>query len=530
MFELLVIISTLLSMAAIALLIVLLKRPSGDLSPLLARLETSEKNLERTERGLRDEVARNRAESAAQAQQAREEMDRKLSGFGMAVQTQITDIADLLQKQLDSFGQQLATLTQTNFLKLDQMRETVEQRLALLQAENSAKLDQARQESACASKLQRDEMAGAMKNFNDSVLQSIASMAAGQKQQFDAFTTQLAKLTETIEARLESLRAVVDGKLRQIQDDNARQLEQMRATVEEKLQGTLEKRLGESFKHVSDRLELVHKGLGEMQSLATGVGDLKRVLTNVKARGGWGEIQLEALLEQILSPDQFERNVKTNEHSNELVEFALKLPGRNDGQEVVWLPIDAKFPMEDYHRLVEAQERADAEAAEEAGRMLAQRIKACARTISEKYLNPPRTTEFGIMFLPTEGLYGEAVRRPDLIEVIQRECRVVLAGPMTLAALLNSLQMGFRTLAIQKRSSEVWNLLGAVKNEFGKFGDILELVKRKLDQASSTMEDAARKSRTIERKLRDVQELPANDSQLLLGEGFGEEDGRGQSG
>ena len=272
------------------------------------------------------------------------------------------------------------------------------------------------------------------------------------------------------------------------------------------------------FKQVSERLEQVHKGLGEMQALATGVGDLKRVLTNVKTRGVWGEIQLETLLEQILTPDQFERDVQTRENSAEAVEFAIRLPGRGDGDgsEVVWLPIDAKFPMEDYQRLVEAQENCDPAAAEQAGKMLSATIKNCAKTICEKYLNPPATTDFGIMFLPTEGLYAEVIRRTWLVESLQRECRVIVAGPTTLAALLNSLQMGFRTLAIQKRSSEVWKLLGAVKTEFGKFGTTLEGVKKKLDQASNTMDDAAKRSRAIERKLRNVQELPSEEAEVLL--------------
>jgi DNA recombination protein RmuC len=292
----------------------------------------------------------------------------------------------------------------------------------------------------------------------------------------------------------------------------------MRATVDEKLQGTLEKRLGESFNQVSERLEQVHKGLGEMQALATGVGDLKRVLTNVKTRGVWGEIQLEALLEQILTPDQFERNVRTQENSAEAVEFAVKLPGRGeqDGREVVWLPIDAKFPIEDYQRLMDAQEISDLTTAEQAGKMLEATIKNCAKTICEKYLNPPVTTDFGIMFLPTEGLYAEVIKRTWLVETLQRECRVIVAGPTTLAALLNSLQMGFRTLAIQKRSSEVWKLLGAVKTEFGKFGTTLDGVKKKLDQASNTMDDAAKRSRAIERKLRNVEDLPSEEAHILL--------------
>jgi DNA recombination protein RmuC len=292
----------------------------------------------------------------------------------------------------------------------------------------------------------------------------------------------------------------------------------MRQTVDEKLQGTLEKRLGESFKQVSERLEQVHKGLGEMQTLATGVGDLKKVLTNVKTRGTWGEVQLGTLLAQVLNPDQFEPNVSTKD-AGERVEFAVKLPGQGaDKDETVWLPIDAKFPVEDYQRLTEAQERADVEGAEIAGKQLENRVKACARDISEKYLNPPKTTDFGILFLPIEGLFAEVIRRTGLMETIQRECRVVIAGPTTLWSILNSLQMGFRTLAIQKRSSEVWNLLAAVKTEWTKYGEVLEAVQKKLHQASDTIEKARVRSNAIGRKLRDVQELPAGDVAALLPE------------
>ncbi|MDP9253594.1 MAG: DNA recombination protein RmuC [Verrucomicrobiota bacterium] len=330
---------------------------------------------------------------------------------------------------------------------------------------------------------------------------------------------------EELGASLEGLRSIVDLRLKQLQEDNAKQIDKMRATVDEKLQGTLEKRLGESFTQVSQRLEQVHKGLGEMQTLAMGVGDLKRVLSNVTTRGNWGEIQLESLLDQILTHDQYERRVKIDETSGEAVDFAIKLPGKGNGEsEIVWLPIDAKFPTEDYQRLVEAQEKADAVAADAAAKMLANRLRDSAKEICAKYIRPPRTTDFGIMFLPTEGLYAEMVRRTGLFEVIQRECRVMIAGPTTLAALLNSLQMGFRSLTIQKRSSEVWQLLAKVKTEFGRFGDLLDGVKRKLDQASNTMEDAARKSRTIERKLRNVEELPPAEANVLLRDLIPEED------
>jgi DNA recombination protein RmuC len=319
---------------------------------------------------------------------------------------------------------------------------------------------------------------------------------------------------EELGKSLEGVRAIVDLRLKEIQQDNAKQIDKMRATVDEKLQGTLEKRLGESFKLVSERLEQVHKGLGAMQQLASDVGGLQKVLSNVKMRGGWGEVQLGSLLEQVLTPDQFSRNVKTREESADRVEFAIKLPGDENGAPV-WLPIDAKFPTEDYHRLLTAQDKGDAVAIEDAMKNLEAQLKKSAKDICQKYINPPRTTDFALMFLPTEGLYAEAIRRVGLVEQVQRDCRVIFAGPTTLAALLNSLQMGFRTLAIQKRSSEVWNLLAGVKTEFAKFGDSLAKVKEKLDQASTDMEKVAVRSRAITKKLRDVEELPTNPQPLL---------------
>ena len=319
---------------------------------------------------------------------------------------------------------------------------------------------------------------------------------------------------EELSKSLEGVRSIVDLRLKQIQEDNAKQIDKMRATVDEKLQGTLEKRLGESFKLVSDRLEQVHQGLGAMQQLASDVGGLQKVLTNVKTRGGWGEVQLGALLEQVLTPDQFARNVKTREESGEHVEFAIKLPGDENGAPV-WLPIDAKFPTEDYQRLIGAQEKGDVPAIDDAMKSLETQLRKCAKDICQKYINPPRTTDFALMFLPTEGLYAEAIRRVGLAEQVQRDCRVVFAGPTTLVALLNSLQMGFRTLAIQKRSSEVWNLLAGVKTEFGKFGEALSAVKDKLDQAARKMEDVDVRSRAISKKLRDVEELPTNPQPLL---------------
>jgi DNA recombination protein RmuC len=329
---------------------------------------------------------------------------------------------------------------------------------------------------------------------------------------------------EELTKSLENVRSVVDLRLRQLQEDNANQIDKMRATVDEKLQGTLEKRLGESFKLVSDRLEQVHQGLGAMQQLASDVGGLQRVLTNVKTRGGWSEWQLGVLLEEMLTPDQFAKNMKTRADTDERVEFAIKLPGDDNGAPV-WLPIDAKFPMEHYERLAAAQEKGDPVAVDAAMKTLETQLKRCAKDICEKYINPPTTTDFALMFLPSEGLYAEAIRRVGLVQNVQRDCRVTFVGPTTLAALLNSLQMGFRTLAIQERSSEVWNLLAAVKSEFGKFGEALSAVKEKIDQASRKMEDVDVRSRAITKKLRDVEELPSNPQPLLRDLLLEEDDG-----
>ena len=335
-------------------------------------------------------------------------------------------------------------------------------------------------------------------------------MARSREEGANAAKTQREELTKS----LEGVRSIVDLRLKQLQEDNSEQIDKMRATVDEKLQGTLEKRLGESFKLVSDRLEQVHQGLGAMRQLASDVGGLQRVLTNVKTRGGWSEWQLGILLEEMLTPEQFAKNMKTRDDTDERVEFAIRLPGDENGAPV-WLPIDAKFPMEHYERLTAAQEIGDSTAVEAAMKILETQLKRCAKDICEKYINPPKTTDFALLFLPSEGLYAEAIRRVGLVQNVQRDCRVSFVGPTTLAALLNSLQMGFRTLAIQKRSSEVWNLLAAVKTEFGKFGDALSAVKEKIDQASRKMEDVDVRSRVITKKLRDVEELPSNPQPML---------------
>lgn len=411
------------------------------------------------------------------------------------------------------------------FLKMpaDKKQDTAVQ-FALLQSnidrlERGLKeeLSKNREEMGLSSKTLREEVANSLAKFNESVLNRMNENSGVQLSHLNAFSKQLQILTASNEERMDKMREVVERQLKSIQEDNGKKLEEMRKTVDEKLHETLEKRLGESFKLVSDRLEQVHKGLGEMQTLASGVGDLKRVLTNVKTRGTWGEIQLGNLLEQILTPEQYASNVVTIPGSNDRVEFAIKLPGRDKEGTIVWLPIDAKFPQEDYQRLLEAQEQANLVMAEEAGKALENRVKNEAKDIGTKYISVPHTTEFGILFLPTEGLYAEVLRRPGLLDSLMREYKVVISGPTTLAALLNSLQMGFRTLAIERRSSEVWSILGAVKTEFGKFGDLLDKTGKKLREAGNTIDDASRRSRAIERKLKDVQELPQAEALDLLG-------------
>ena len=376
-----------------------------------------------------------------------------------------------------------------------------------------------RQETAHSARQARQELGNTLKLSGESIQQRLLENIRMQKDQLDSFSKQLVAMARLNEEKLAAMRQTMETQLRTLQEDNSKKLEQMRATVDEKLHITLEKRLGESFKQVSDRLEQVYKGLGEMRTLAAGVGDLKKVLTNVKTRGTWGEIRLSHILEQILTPDQYEVNVATKKNSNDRVEFAIKLPGQaTEKDKVVWMPIDSKFPQEDYQRLMDAQEAADKELADKSLRNLEMRIKAEAKYIKDKYLDPPHTTDFGIMFLPVEGLYAEVLRRPGLCDNLQREHRIVVTGPTTLAALLNSLQMGFRTLAIERRSSEVWELLGMVKTEFGNFGDVLAKTKKKLQEASNTIDQAEVRTRSIERKLRDVQEIPRADSAELIEE------------
>jgi DNA recombination protein RmuC len=396
------------------------------------------------------------------------------------------------------------------------LQEAQDKGLMRLERELREELARGRREDAEEAFRDREERAQSANLLSQAVTTQVGQFGTLQAERLEAFARELNRFSLGLDERFERLKLTVEGRLTAIQADNANKLEEMRRTVDEKLHATLEQRLGESFKLVSDRLEQVHRGLGEMQTLAAGVGDLKRVLTNVKTRGTWGEVQLSALLEQLLTADQFAANVATRPGSSERVDFAIRLPGKDDGA-VVWLPIDAKYPIEDYQRLLDAQERADPVAVEEASRAIETRLKNEAKSIHEKYVSPPHTTDFAMLYLPLEGLYAEALRRPGLAETLQRDFRVSIAGPTTLAALLNSLQMGFRTLAIEQRSAEVWAVLGAVKTEFGKFGEALAHTRKKLDEASNSIAKAETRTRQLSRKLKEVEALPAADAEQLIG-------------
>ena len=424
---------------------------------------------------IRDEFARNREELQRNSKDTREELFSSIKTLSEILSKTITDVGNLQKSQLESFATQL---------------------------KNS------QEQQALSDRTNREEMKISLKSFEDKFSTNVKDFNELQRQKLDSMMLQLDKIRETVENRLKTL-----------QEENIKKLEEMRATVDEKLQTTLEKRLSESFNQVSERLEQVHKGLGEMQTLATGVGDLKRVLSNVKNRGTFGEIQLGNILDQILSPEQFERNVATKKDSRDIVEYAIKLPGKDDTGQSVYLPIDSKFPIEDYHALLDAYDKGDADLVATVAKSLENSIKKFAKDIRDKYIDPPYTTDFGIMFLPAEGLYAEIVRRTSLIEILQREYKIVITGPTTLAAILNSLQMGFRTLAIEKRSSEVWKILSAVKTEFGRFGDVLKKAQEKITKAGEDIDElVGTRTRKIQSKLREVQEMPFVESSLLLGE------------
>lgn len=413
----------------------------------------------------------------------------------------------------------LLLLKKSGKFNTDDILSPMSQSFERIERFTSNELGKSREESSQQSRFNREELGGTVKaellTYAQTMRESLKQISDEQTKHLNAFVEQINNLNRSQTQQAELLRNKIEEKLINLQKDNSEQLEKMRHTVDEKLQGTLEKRLSESFKLISERLESVHKGLGEMQVLASGVGDLKKVLTNVKTRGTWGEVQLGAMLEQVLTIDQYEANVSTKGNA-ERVEYAVKIPSKNSDQEIVWLPIDAKFPMESYSRLIEAQDNADAVGVESALKELELRIKQSANDISRKYISPPSTTDFAILYLPTEGLFAEVTKRSNLVDMVQRDYRVVFAGPTTLWSILNSLQMGFRTLAIEKRSSEVWNTLAAVKTEWFKYGEALDKVKKKLEEASNSIDQAQVRTRAVGRKLKEVQELPSSQADNIL--------------
>ena len=495
-----------------------LSRKSTDLRPILDTLHVLQSDRGLLDRGLRDENSRNRQEQAIESQALRSEVVATLLAVGDSVATKVggvSQVSDLRAEQLRcALEQRMDSFASESARKTDGMTQSLSASSASLREEVSAKLYDFKSSLEVTVREAHQLQWAQMETASGAIRTLQSSLEERQILQQAAIDAKLANLGQSVlstltgisqlqKVEMQDLKATVDSRLSTIQFENEKKLDQMRQTVDEKLQGTLEARLGESFRQVSERLEQVYSGLGEMKTLASGVGDLKRVLTNVKTRGTWGEVQLGAIIEQLLAPDQFARNVATS-GSGERVEYAVKLPGRDHSGEPVWLPIDASFAMEDYLHWMEASERGDGEASEKASRQLEVTLRSCAKNLSEKYLAPPFTTDFGILFLSTEGLYAEAMRRPGFADTIQRDYRVVLSGPSTLAALLNALQMGFRTLAIQKRSSEVWETLGSVKTEFRKYAQVLVIVKKKLSQAQDSIDKAETRTRAIQHTLRDV--------------------------
>ncbi len=489
-----------------------------DLSLVLTRIDWLQTLREQADRSAREDAARGRQEQMAQSQGLRSEVVSSLTGIGDSVSSQVEGFTRLNDQRLEllrsGMEHRLDSFSTESVRKVDALAQTVAASSAGLQevllsrlVDFKSLLDETVKQTHTLQGQQTEAVASAIRmlqsGIDRNVLQLREETGASFKNLGDSVLSMLTGISQMQKVELAEIRTTVDTRLANLQVENEKKLEQMRQTVDEKLQGTLETRLGESFKRVSERLEQVYTGLGEMKTLATGVGDLKRVLTNVKTSGTWGEVQLGAIIEDILAPDQFRKNVATA-RADERVEYAVRLPGRDSDGEPVWLPIDAKFPVEDYQRLLYASELDDVELADRASRQLESTLRGSAKNLSEKYLAPPGTTDFGIMFLSTEGLYAEAMRRPGLADSIQRDHRVVLAGPSTVAALLSALQMGFRTLAIERRSSEVWETLGSVKAEFGKYADVLARVKKKLSEAQNTIDSAETRTRAIQRKLKDV--------------------------
>ncbi|MDQ3019133.1 MAG: DNA recombination protein RmuC [Bacteroidota bacterium] len=411
----------------------------------------------------------------------------------------------------------------TTFEDIKSQNEIISRDLTKLESTTKDEVSRNRQEIGNTLRDNREEINKAIQNLGELNSKTLLSIGGIQTDKLSEMHKIQTEINSTTESKLEKIRETLEIKIKNLQEDNSKKLDEMRATVDEKLQSTVEKRFSESFKLISERLEQVHKGLGEMQSLASGVGDLKKVLTNVKTRGTLGEIQLGTILEQILSKEQFEHNAMVKPGSGERVEFAVKIPGKAEDGKSVLLPLDSKFPMEVYSSMMDAYEKLpdiNQRDVETLSRQFENAVKKNAKNICDKYINPPNTTDFAIMFVPTEGLYAEILRKPGLTEILQREFKVIVVGPTNLVAFLSSLQMGFRTLVIEQRSSEVWELLGAIKTEFGNFGIVLDKTHKKLQQATSEIERAGVRTRAIERKLKSVQELPRDESIRLLGESF----------
>jgi DNA recombination protein RmuC len=468
--------------------------------------DSSHTALERVRTTLDSRVKELQDSNDRKLEEIRREASEGLKSTNQVLTNALETMSKSQHAELETMTTRLTELSDSNHGALDRIRATFDTRVKELEESNEKRLDQMRKEAS-----------DGLKSTNDALTKTLEGMGNTQHTQIEAMSNQLKELTESNQSGLERIRATFDSRVKELQQSNEKKLDEMRRTVDEKLHDTLEKRLGDSFKLVSDRLEAVHQGLGEMQQLASGVGDLKRVLANVKARGTWAEVQVGAILEQILTPEQYAKNVQVTADSAERVEYAVRLPGpKDDPAACVWLPIDSKFPREDYLRLQDAAEKADPNTVQAAVEGLARTVRTAGKDIHDKYVNPPKTTDFAIMFLATEGLYAEVLRQPVLVEELQQKYRVVLAGPTTLAAILNSLRMGFQTLAVEKRAAEVWRVLGAVKTEFGKFGDVLEKVKRQLNTATRTIEDTGVRSRAIERKLRSVQQLPEVEAAGLL--------------
>jgi DNA recombination protein RmuC len=463
------------------------KESSNELTEIKSSIGTLSSNLKDTEKNLKDEFVTNRKESAETATGLR------------------TEIGNQLNKFTQTFSEQLGNLTKSNEEKLEAIRKTFEEKLVDFQRSIDTN-----------SKEDRNELKENLEGFKKELNEALKDYKERMREQFSDFERSQKTQNVANSEKISELKLSLEKSVKTMQEGNEKKLEEMRKTVDEKLNETLEKRLGESFKQVSERLEAVHKGLGEMQTLAVSVGDLKKVMSNVKSRGVLGEYQLQNIIEDLLTNDQYGKNVNTKVGSGAVVEFAIKMPHGNNLEKTLWLPIDSKFPKEDYEALVDAYEKGDTDKIEEYRKAFINGIKKNAKDIKEKYIDPPNTTEYGIMFLPYESLFGEVLRVPGLFEQLQKDYKITITGPTTLSALLNSLQMGFRTLAIEKRSSEVWDLLGAVKTEFGQFGTILEKTKKKLDEASNVIDSAGVRTRAIERKLRQVQEMPAAETKLIM--------------